>query len=188
MRIAIHQPNFLPWYPFFQKIKEVDRFVILKECQFEKNNYQNRFNLNDRWHTMSVNKGLEPIKNKIYLSSTKDWNKIKVNLEEYTDILNSFDNCISENLFETNARIICKICSILDIDTEIVFDYSTELKSTDRLVDLCRYYGATGYLSGSGGAKEYLDLSVFGDINVEFQSNSNKVHSLEFIKDNNEIS
>ena len=188
MRIAIHQPNFLPWWPFFQKIKEVDRFVILKECQFEKNNYQNRFNLNDKWHTMSVNKGLEPIKNKFYLNPEKDWNKIKVNLEEYTGILDFFDDCISENLFETNACIIREICSILNIDTEIVFDYSTELKSTDRLVDLCKYYGATEYLSGSGGAKEYLDLSIFEDINIEFQSNLNKVHSLQIIKEKNEVS
>ena len=22
MKIAIHQPNFIPWYPFFQKVKE----------------------------------------------------------------------------------------------------------------------------------------------------------------------
>ena len=47
MRVSIHQPNFVPWYPFFQKIKEVDKFIILKECQFEKNGYQNRFNFNE---------------------------------------------------------------------------------------------------------------------------------------------
>ena len=102
MRIAIHQPNFLPWYPFFQKIKEVDRFVILKECQFEKNNYQNRFNFNDRWHTMSVNKGLEPIIEKTYLNPENDWNKIKVNLFEYENTLNLFDGCVSDNLFKTD--------------------------------------------------------------------------------------
>ena len=67
MRVSIHQPNFVPWYPFFQKIKEVDIFVILKECQFEKNGYQNRFNFNDKWYTMSVKKGLEPIRDKVYI-------------------------------------------------------------------------------------------------------------------------
>ena len=43
MKIAIHQPNFLPWYPFFQKIKEVDKFIILGNCQFEKNGFQNPY-------------------------------------------------------------------------------------------------------------------------------------------------
>ena len=59
MKIAIHQPNFMPWYPFFQKVESADIFVILSNCQFEKNNFQNRFNIDDRWYTMSTNKGLE---------------------------------------------------------------------------------------------------------------------------------
>ena len=58
MRLAIHQPNFMPWYPFFEKIKNCDKFIMLTHCQFEKNGYQNRFNLNDKWYTMSVKKGL----------------------------------------------------------------------------------------------------------------------------------
>ena len=40
MRISIHQPNFVPWYPFFQKIQQCDKFIILTHCQFEKNGYQ----------------------------------------------------------------------------------------------------------------------------------------------------
>ena len=94
MRVAIHQPNFLPWYPFFQKIQEVDVFVILKECQFEKNNFQNRVNINGKWRTMSVNKGLEPIRNKTYLNPQSDWNKIKTNLPEYREILEECDKCV----------------------------------------------------------------------------------------------
>ena len=39
MKIAIHQPNFFPWYPFFEKIKNCDIFIILTHCQFEKNGF-----------------------------------------------------------------------------------------------------------------------------------------------------
>ena len=77
MKISIHQPNFIPWYPFFQKIEEADIFVILRNCQFEKNNYQNRFNANNQWYTMRVKKGLEDIKDKKYINPLYDWNKIK---------------------------------------------------------------------------------------------------------------
>jgi len=28
MIVTIHQPNFVPWYPFFQKIEQVDVFVV----------------------------------------------------------------------------------------------------------------------------------------------------------------
>ena len=57
MRIAIHQPNFIAWMPYFQKIQESDAFVFLGHCQYEKGNYQNRFNVGDKWHTMQVSKG-----------------------------------------------------------------------------------------------------------------------------------
>ena len=153
MRISIHQPNFVPWYPFFQKIKEVDVFVILKECQFEKNGYQNRFNFNDRWYTMSVKKGLEPIRDKVYIEPKKNWDRIKNSLPEYKSVLNELDKCIGESLSETNYCIIDKFCNMLDIDTLLEIDYPTPLKSTNRLVDICVQFGASEYLSGIGGIR-----------------------------------
>jgi len=185
MICAIHQPNFFPWYPFFEKIEQSDVFVIMCHCQFEKNNFQNRFNANDKWHTMSVNKGLEPIVDKKYLSYEKDWNKIKVNLSQYCDILSQFDDCIDESLVNTNVKIIKRICEMLDITTKITVDYSTELKRTERLVDICGYVGATEYLSGPSG-KKYLDLSAFPDnMKVSYQENQTKKPTVEIL---NEIS
>ncbi len=73
----------MPWLPFFKKIESVDRFIILENCQFEKNNFQNRFNIGSDWYTMSVNKGLEPIVNKIYVNHNTDWIKIKNKLSKY---------------------------------------------------------------------------------------------------------
>ncbi len=171
MIISIHQPNFMPWYPFFQKIAEADIFVILTHCQFEKNNFQNRFNLEDRWYTMSTNKGLEPIFQKKYVNHLRDWTKIKKSLYNYN--LDVFDECITPNLSTTNINIIKKVCSILGINTTIVTDYPTHLTSTERLLDLCKFYGGTTYLSGGGG-KNYLDLSPFAEnnISVSFQQES----------------
>ena len=183
MIISIHQPNFIPWYPFFQKIEESDIFVLMGHCQFEKNNFQNRFNMNGKWYTMSVNKGLEPIADKIYMSPEKDWNNIKTNLKQYSDVLNQLDECIGENLFETNVNIIRKLCSILNIKTEIVLDYPIELSKTERLVDICKHYGATKYLSGPSG-KKYLDLPVFPDnIEVLYQGEQTKKPILEILNE-----
>jgi len=166
MIVSIHQPNFMPWLPFFKKIEMVDKFIILQNCQFEKNNFQNRFNIGDKWYTLSVNKGLEPIVNKKYVKPTDDWLRIKNNLKEYKNVLNVFDDCISESLCETNSNIIKKICNILDIKTEILFDYLTDLKSTERLVDICLKNGATEYVAGSSGRK-YMDLKLFDDQNIK---------------------
>jgi len=166
MIVTIHQPNFFAYYPFFQKMEDADIFVILTHCQFEKNNFQNRFNKNSKWYTMSVNKGLDPIYTKTYLSPEKDWKRIKDMLPEYKDVLDLFDDCVDSNLSKMNSNIIFKIKDILNIKTKIIFDYPTELKGTERLVDICLKNGAKTYISGVSGSK-YMDLTKFSDSNIK---------------------
>ena len=183
MIVSIHQPNFMPWYPYFQKMREVDRFVILSHCQFGKNGYTNRFMINDKWHTMSVRKGMLPISEKKYANPHADWSRIKESLPEYNNVLCEFDSCITESLESTNISIITKVAKMLDIKTDIVFDYPTMLKSTSRLVDICQKHEAKKYLSGAGG-KEYIDVNLFQakDIDVAFQECTDKRHILEVLR------
>jgi hypothetical protein len=185
MIITIHQPNSFPWYPLFQKIEGADKFVFLNNAQFQKNNLQNRFNFNDKWHTLSVNSGLEPIVTKKYINPERDWNKIKSNLINYSNVLNQFDDLIKDGLVETNTKIVEKICNILNIKTEILFDYPTNLTSTDRIVDICLHYKADVYLSGISG-RNYLELNKFEEngIKVIFQDESKMIKKpiIEIIK------
>lgn len=176
MIVTAHQPNFFPFYPIFQKMVESDVFVIIENCQFEKNNYQNRFHIGDIWYTMSVNKGLDPIHTKKYVFHEKDWNRIKNTLPKYKEVLNLFNDCLSDNLSEMNSNIIRKSANILGIDTKIVMDYPTDLVGTDRLVDICVKNNATTYLSGISGAK-YLELNKFEEYNIKvvFQDESKMI-------------
>jgi len=148
----------MPWYPFFQKIMVSDVFVILSHCQFEKNGFQNRFNMDNEWYTMSVKKGLKSIIEKQYNNPQHDWKKLKKRLYDYN--LDIFDDCIVNSLSETNSNIIIKICDILDIKTKIVYDYETDLKSNERLIDICLKNKCDTYLSGIG-AKEYINEKLF---------------------------
>ena len=188
MKVTIHQPAFMPWYPFFQKMQLADKFIFLTNCQFEKNGYQNRFNIDNKWHTMSVKKGLRPINEKVYLNPDKDWQKIKSNLKQYSGTLETLDQYISENLCKTNTNIIKSIAQLLKIDTEIHYDEPTDLKGTDRLVDICLKNSATEYISGVSGAN-YLDLDKFYEagIKVTFQDKSTMIHKpiLEYLENNN---
>jgi hypothetical protein len=184
MIVSIHQPNFMPWMPFFQKIEKADIFVILQHCQYEKSNYQNRFLFKDTWYTMSANSGREPIIDKKYVNHIADWNRIKVKLSQYKNVLSLFDDCISESLSDTNCKIIERTVSMLGYKTKIVYDYPTELRATERLVDICRRNGATTYLAGSGG-KNYMELEKFSSagIDVIFQQEADmiKKHGFEFL-------
>jgi hypothetical protein len=166
MTISIHQPNFFPWYPFFQKVEKSQKFILLNQSQFQKNNLQNRFSMDDKWYTISVNRGLDPIFTKKYLSPTDDWERIKKSLPEYKKILEKFDPFIGHDLKDTNTNIIKKICDIIEVDTEILSDYPTELKASERILDICLKFEASTYISGISG-KKYLDLEIFKKNGIE---------------------
>lgn len=184
MIVAIHQPNFLPWYPFFEKMSECDRFVLLTKCQYEKNGFTNRFSRKEKWYTMPVFKGLEPIDKKQYVDCHRSWKKIKKGLQNFKPLLDQLDQYICPSLSKTNCGIIEHIAKIINPGVEIVYDYDTELTSTARLVDICQHYGATTYLSGMGG-KQYMDMKLWTDakINVSFHENKLKDHVLDVLKE-----
>lgn len=168
MKIAIHQPNFCPVKGYFDKIVAVDLFVIMVHCQWEKGKYQNRFHVGDEWNTMSVNHGLEPIIDKVYMNPREDWAKIT---KRYPN-LGLFNNCVSESLAVMNICIIRSAMKRFGFDTRTAYDSISCLTGTARLVDICKTAGATEYLSGQSGRK-YLDLKQFeeADIKVSFQDN-----------------
>lgn len=171
MTIGIHQPNFCPYNGFFQKVQQCDVFVIMRYCQFEKNNYQNRFNDGVYWNTMRVTKKTEMIVDKEYISPFEDWDKI-VNRHKH---LITFNDCIRNGLADTNINIIEKTLKIMGIKTKIVYDYPTELRGTDRLIDLIKTFKGTTYLSGVSGAN-YMDLDKFKENNIKLKFQSNIIN------------
>jgi hypothetical protein len=178
MIVTIHQPNFCPWLPFFEKMEQADLFVLLTRCQYWKGGYQNRFQYEGQWRTMSVGKGMIPIKDKRYLNPERDWQRIKESLPQFD--LSWLDECIGESLAGMNGRIIESMARRLGITTPIVEDFDTAATATERLAEICRKYGATKYLSGPSG-RNYLDAERFGNINVEFFEAKNRRHAFDVI-------
>lgn len=168
MRVAIHQPNFMPWQPFFEKMREVDLFVLLTHCQFEKNGFQNRFKINNQWKTMGVHRGLTSIASKRYVNARRDWMAIKKSLPQHKHILKALDGCVSNDLTATNVALVRCLANMLSITTKIVLDGPTELTKTERLVAICKQHGATAYLSGVSG-KIYLDEVLFAENDIELR-------------------
>lgn len=178
MRIAIHQPNFCPTKGYFDKIAAVDLFVIMIHCQWEKGKYQNRFHVGDEWNTMSVNHGLEPIKYKVYTNPMEDWERITKRYPK----LKAFDHGIGSSLATTNIYIINVALSLMGIKTKVVIDYETELRGTARLIDICKTFEATEYLSGPSG-RQYVSLKEFDNagIKVSFQEKQEVVPLINLI-------
>ena len=146
MKIGIHQPNFIPNFPFFYKMAQVDVFVILTYVQFEKNNFQNRYLLNekDKWVTKSVKSGNQAIIDKYYTDG---------------------NHLLSLNMYWINT-----IRKTLNIKTIVEFDYPTKLKGTERLVDLVKHYGGDTYVTNPSAKDKYLDENLMSKsgINIEY--------------------
>lgn len=182
MRVAIHQPNFVPWRPFFEKMAAVDVFVILTRCQFNREHYQHRFHYQNRWYTMSVSqpKHADIIINKRYANPVPDWLAIKRRLPAFTDWLSVFDAHIGPELWITNLAIIQIIAKQLGIRTNIILDPIPSCTGTDRLIEICRALNADTYLAGKSGAN-YMEPEKFqkAGIRVEYQVPKDTRHVFE---------
>jgi len=186
MIVTCHQPNFVPWNPFFEKIRAADVVVLLNHVQFTRHQFQNRFKFQNKWCTMSVNHGSlkDLINEKVYTNPISDWQRIK-NQIGYT-WLSEYDELIDSNLSASNTRLIKKMIEQLEIYTQIQSDSSAEFSDpTHKLVEICKEFNAHTYLSGPSG-KKYLNLEMFDEagIEVKFFENSPDTRSiLEIIND-----
>src|SRR6476661_1044721 len=58
MLIAVHQPHYIPWLGYLDRMARADLFIVLDHVQFERRNYQNRTQIllegEPRWLTVPV--------------------------------------------------------------------------------------------------------------------------------------
>ncbi len=155
--ISAHQPNFIPYLGFFDKMKKSDIFVIRDDVLFSSNknsfHHRNRIRINGnnnlenpqwKWLTLPIEEKSDLIKNiRIKRNTIKKknilWNaelldSIEKNyknsrfFQEYFPVFERiFDNS-DETLLSLNMKIINFLKNVFGIDTKIVFASSLELK------------------------------------------------------------
>lgn len=189
--IAVHQPNYLPYFGFFSKMNSSDIFVIYDDAQFVKNDYhhRNRIRIYNgwKWLTVPVEKKYIPIKdiriNNDYLWKGMKWPKIHLkeisdnyincpHFTKYESEITNIYNTTYDKLIDLNMDLIYFLMNAFNINTKIVFASELDFTSasTKRLVDIVDELDGDVYLSGSGG-RDYLDVTLFEEngITVEFQ-------------------
>jgi hypothetical protein len=183
MNVAIHQPQYLPWLPYFMKIKDSDVFILLDTVDFQKNGLQNRNQIKTaqgaHWLTVPVQHKLgQKIRDvKIKKSDPwlrKHWQTIQQCYKKaaafnvYEKELEALYAEEWSNLNELNIVIISMMMRWMNIRTPIV--RSSQMKATgtasELVLNLCLEAGATHYLSGMGG-KNYLEPDAFRNVGIE---------------------
>jgi len=191
MIVAIHQPNYLPYLGFFDKMNKSDIFVIYDDAQFNKEEFQhrNRIRISQGWKylTVPVEKKRIPISNikirnehlmkgltwqKTHMKDILDNYKMATHFENYRNIIEAIYAEKYDLLVDLNMNFINFLKDAFDIKTKIIFSSELGLtsKSTEKLVDITEVLGGNTYLSGPSG-RNYLDISLFKakNINLEFQ-------------------
>src|SRR5207247_589192 len=187
MRISIHQPQYLTWLGYLDKLDRTDVFVLLDNVQFKKNEWQNRNRIRTAqgWQYLTV-----PVLHKfpqrldqVRINNQTDWRrKHQTALETHYRKAPHYDRYAPafrelygrdwECLSPLNIEVIRVLTEAFGITTRLVeaSRFTIRDDQTGRLVDLCKALGADRYLAGDGG-RAYMNTAEFeeGGINVELQ-------------------
>ena len=183
MRISIHQPQYIPWIPYFSKIKESDLFIFLDDVDFQKNGLQNRNHIKSsqgkQWLTVPV---LQKLNQKIidvkidnscnwkykHLQSLKLCYGKSLFFNNYLDDINFIYEQEWQSLCDLNIEIITTMLKWLKISTPIKRSSSSRLEGngSNLILNICKKYKADTYISGIGG-KSYLNIENFLDNKIK---------------------
>ena len=192
MIVTGHQPNYLPYPGFFEKIARSDLFVVVDNVQFVKRGpfgwiHRNKIKKGADWDWLTIpvlTKGkYEQTIQETKINSQipwarKHWRSLEFNYRkaphfaEYADDVKAIYDQTWDGITDLNVAFIRQILKWLSIDVPVKISSEEGIsgKSTDLVVDICKKTGANTYLSGIHG-KDYLDLPKFEEagLQVEFQ-------------------
>ena len=178
MIVAVHQPQYLPWLGYFDKIRRADVFCYLNDVQYKKNEWQNRNRIKTaqgwQWMTVPVRYRFPQKINEVYINNAVEWKKkpLQAMLTNYNrapyfkQVVAILEDAFSkewEFVSELNVYLIESLKNMLNLETKKSFcssDLDLREEPTDRLIDICKALGADTYLAGQG-AMEYMDLERF---------------------------
>lgn len=183
MKLAIHQPQYLPWLGYFDKLDSADVFVFLDTVQFKKHEWQNRNRIRTKdgwqWLTVPIIDRFPERIDRVEINGKTDWQRkhcqalrlhyggapcweplgpeLVALLEKPWGALRDLNVALSELL-----------CRHLGITTPRLLASSLSAREdpTERLIDICRAVGATVYLAGQTGPA-YMDVTRFSQAGID---------------------
>lgn len=183
--LVVLQPGYLPWLGYFDQLRRADVFVHYDDVQFDKHGWRNRNRIKTPsgplWLTVPVRHHGQgkPRINEISIDDTSKWTKKHLaSLKQYyakaphtARYLPELEELLHRtwpNLAELDIAIIAVMARWLSLEAPVV--RTSELAiggaQSDRLLALCRHFGANRYLSGDA-ASDYLDVDLFAQNGIE---------------------
>jgi hypothetical protein len=184
--LVVLQPGYLPWLGYFDQLRRADVFVVYDDVQFDKHGWRNRNRIKTPggplWLTVPVrHHGQGQPKNHEILIDGRHWQRKHIAslsqyyaraphasryLPELTDLLNRGWT----HLIDLDMAVAGRMAEWFGLPAPALRSSTLGIsgEQSQRLIDMCRHFGCTRYLSGDA-ASDYLDVALFASQGVEVQ-------------------
>ena len=196
MIVSIHQPAYLPWLGYFDRIAKSDAFILLDNVQFERNSFTNRNRIKTAsgpvWLTVPVRLDAHFHKTivEIEIDARQNWRRKHLrSIEQSYAKAPGFNTKMQRlrTIYQDKTNRLAELCGSqlafwlaeLGIGTPVL--RGSELPVAGHksalVLNLCKHVGATKYLSGPLG-RGYLDEAKFSEtgIQIEYQEFDHPVY------------
>lgn len=189
--VAIHQPQYMPWLPYIAKAAAVDTFGFMDDVQFQKNGVQNRNQIKTSkgatWLTVPVRASLSSTIAETAIADAR-WpaKHLRAIEQSYAkapwrdEVLAGLQPILTEqtdNLADLNIRVCTWMFEWLGLQPKLVrsSQWHSAASREERVIELCRYTGASVYLSGRGaGVYQHATHFEHNGISLMYQTWSDK--------------
>jgi len=179
MIISAHQPGYVPWLGFFNKIYNSDIFCVMDDVEFSKGDYinRNRIKIQNGWSWLTVpvqyaSASRAPIK-EILIDNKSAWQKKHLNslvhnykrapyFELYKESVIDLLHRPYKYLFELNMEWINFGVRVMNISTPIIkaSELSILGKKSDYILEMSEKLNASIFIFGEQG-REYAVANDF---------------------------
>jgi hypothetical protein len=190
MTVSAHQPLFIPWIGYFDKINQVDLFVFLDDVQFTSSGWIRRNSIKGNNGSQNIYVPIIKIKemwdkkiNEVKIDNQMDckWKRMHLKafqlnygkatyFEEIFALMIKIYERPYESLSNFNISLIKLICDYLRIETKLVLSSELSIKGskTDLIIDTCFKTNATSFMLGMGGSRDYADRKKMESAGIKF--------------------
>jgi hypothetical protein len=179
MKLAGHQPNYIPWPGYFVKMAQCDIFFILDTAQFQTGSSLDNRNLiktpqGTQMLTVPVKRngmGLQRFDEVVVIPGWKRNHlmALQVNYAKapyFKEVFPLMEQVLQDTgyLIDTNKAFIRLVYDLLGLETKLVFlsalPQFADLRKNELIAAICRHFSADCYLSGIGG-RAYNQPEIF---------------------------
>ena len=192
MLIAVHQPHYIPWLGYLDRMVKADLFVVLDHVQFERRNFQNRTTIRLEGQPKLLTVPVVQVSQKETIlekavdnseGGSREWGPTHFKtlkyayrkapyFEAYAPRLQQILEARWEKLLDLDLAMLDFVREVFEIRTPLL--RSSQLRAegakSELLLNLCRELGpGSVFLGGMGGSRRYLDHEAFAAAGIGVQ-------------------